>query len=165
MSYYMIATFFSFVTACFTMAASWTKDPHRTFYYQTAQCLVYAVAAYFYGVYPCIIMMLICALRDYLIGAQKYQKIHCLFFFVLALGLGLWTNSSGIVGLLSILATLQITVCAYFLKKPVLVKINVGVNLIIWLIYDFLILDFFSGIVDLVGIVLAFLAAWRISKQ
>lgn len=44
MSYYTIAMILSFITACFTLASSWTKDPHRTYWYQVWQCLVYSAA-------------------------------------------------------------------------------------------------------------------------
>ena len=165
MSSYIIATILSFVTACFTFASSWTKDPHRTYGYQVAQCLVYAVAAYFFGVYPCIIMMLINAFRNYLVAVQKYKASHCVVFSVLAIVLGLWSNTSGIIGLLTIIATVQYSICAYILRNSIAVKWNVVINLLIWLCYDFLVRDIFSGIMDCIGIVLAFVTIIRIIRD
>lgn len=165
MSNYMIATFFSFITACFTLASSWTKDPHRTYGYQVVQCLVYALAAYFFGVYPCIIMMLINALRNYLIATSRYTAYHCVIFSILALVLGLWTNTSGVIGLLTIGATIQYSICGYFLKKDIPVKINVVINLLIWLCYDILVRDIFSGCMDSISTVLAIITIFRILKD
>lgn len=165
MSSYMIATFLSFVTACFTFASSWTKDPHRTYGYQVAQCLTYAIAAYFYGVYPCIIMMLINALRNYLIAIQKYTALHCGIFSILAVILGLWSNTSGIIGLITIIATVQYSLCSYFLKKDIAVKWNVVINLFIWLCYDILIRDIFSGTMDFIGAFLSIITIFRIMKD
>lgn len=165
MSNYAIATCLSFITACFTFAASWTKDPSRTYMYQVGQCLVYSVAAYFYGVYPCIIMMLINGLRNYLIAKEKYKAVYCIIFSALALVLGLWTNTSGIIGLLTVFATIQYSVCSYYLKNDIWVKINVAVNLMIWLCYDILVRDIFSGCMDSIGTVLAVITVFRILKD
>ncbi len=162
MSYYAIATVFSFITACFTFASSWTKDSRRTYWYQVGQCLVYSVAAYFYGVYPCIIMMLINAFRNYLVAAEKYAVWHCIAFSFAALILGLWTNTSGIIGLLTIIATIQYSLCSYFLKKEIPVKVNIVLNLLIWLCYDMFVRDFFSGVMDSIATVLAIITIFRI---
>lgn len=162
MSNYAIATVLSFITACFTLASSWTKDPRRTYMYQVGQCLVYSVAAYFYGVYPCIIMMLINAFRNYLIAKDRYKASYCFVFSILALVLGLWSNTSGVIGLITVIATIQYSACSYFLKKEIPVKINVAVNLAIWLCYDILVRDIFSGVMDSIGALLAIITIVRI---
>ncbi|MDO4976094.1 MAG: YgjV family protein [Eubacteriales bacterium] len=161
----MIATFLSFITACFTMASSWTKDKNRTYYYQVGQCLVYAVAAYFFGVYPCIIMMLINASRNYLIASERYKISHCFLFSILAIILGLWINTSGVIGLITIFATVQYSICSYYLKKDLTVKINVAINLLLWLCYDILVRDIFSATMDSIGTVLALITMVRIMKD
>lgn len=165
MSHYMIATIFSFITACFTLASSWTKNPQKTYRYQVWQCLVYAIAAYFYGIYPCIIMMLINAFRNYLIACKRYRTGHVFIFCVLALVLGLYSNQSGIIGLLTILATIQYSICGYLFKKEIPVKLNVIINLSIWLIYDILVRDIFSGIMDSSATILAVITIFRILKD
>lgn len=162
---YIIATFFSFVTACFTFTSSWTKDPKRTYWYQTLQCLFYAVAAYFYGIYACVIMMLINALRNFLVFKGRYKVNHCLIFSALALVLGLWANTSGVTGLLSVFATVQYSVCSYFLKKDIPVKVNVAGNLFIWCCFDALVKDIFSGIMDMTGAILAVVTIIRILRD
>lgn len=158
----MIATFLSFITACFTMASSWTKDKNRTYYYQVGQCLVYAGAAYFFGVYPCIIMMFINALRNYLIATERYQAYHCIIFSILAMILGPLINTSGIIGWITILATLQYSICSYYLKHDITVKINLIINLLLWLCYDILVRDIFSATMDFISSVLAIITIIRI---
>ncbi len=155
----------SFVTACFTLASSWTKDPIRTYEYQFWQCFVYAFAAYFFGVYPCIFMMLINALRNLLIARQKYSGRTCILFSLIALILGIWSNQSGLIGMISIVATVQYTICSYYLKKDIPVKVNVAFNLGLWLCYDFLVRDIFSGTMDSISAVLAVITIFRILKD
>lgn len=165
MTNYQIATILSFITACFTCASSWSKKPSRSYYYQVAQCLVYSVAAWFYGVYACTVMMLINALRNYLVASGKYEKKHCILFSILALGLGLWSNTSGVTGLLTVAATIQYSICSYFLKKEIPVKVNIIINLAIWFCYDILVKDFFSGIMDLISAALAVITIFRILRE
>ena len=162
MTNYMIATILSLISACFTFASSWTKDPDCTYWYQVGQCLVYAAASYFFGVYPSIIMMLINAFRNVLVATGKYKPAFCFLFSVLALVFGLMTNTSGFVGYLSILATVQYSICSYYMRGEIPVKINNFINLAIWLSYDILILDVFTGITDVISIVLTTLTVKRI---
>ena len=112
MTNYKIATILSFITACFTCASSWSKKPSRSYYFQVAQCLVYSAAAWFYGVYACTVMMLINALRNYLVASGRYGKWQCVVFSILALGLGLWSNTSGITGLLTVAAVFCVQLSA-----------------------------------------------------
>lgn len=162
MTNYYIATALSFVTACFTMAASWTKDPKRTYWYQMVQCIVYSFAAYFFGVYSAIIMMVLSAWRNYLIAVDKYRAAYCFIFSALALVVGTAVNTSGIIGLITVAATVQYSLCGYYFKSDIAVKVNVGVNLALWLSYDFLVRDIFSGVMDSVSAVLAVVTIFRI---
>lgn len=165
MTNYEIATMLSFVTACFTCASSWAKIPSRSYYYQVAQCLVYSAAAWFYGIYACTVMMLINALRNFLVASGRYTMKYCVVFSILALVLGLWSNTSGITGLLTVAATIQYSICSYFLKKKIPVKINILINLMIWLSYDILVKDFFSGVMDIIGATLAGITIFRIIRS
>lgn len=165
MTDYRIATILSFITACFTCASSWTKKPDRSYYFQVAQCLVYAAAAWFFGVYACTVMMLINALRNFLVASGRYEKKHCILFSILALVLGMWSNTSGITGLLTVAATIQYSICSYFLKREIPVKINIIINLAIWFCYDILVRDIFSGIMDLIGAALAVITIFRILRS
>ena len=157
--------FFSLITACFTFAASWTKSPNRTYGFQVGQCLVYAIAAYFFGVYACIVMMLINALRNFLLATNRYKASYCFIFTILAVIMGLWVNGGSLAGILTIIATVQYSVCGYFAKKELSVKIVVIINLLLWLCYDLMVLDFFSGTMDIIAAVLAVITIVRIVKD
>lgn len=165
MSYLIIANILSFITACFTVAASWTKDPRQTYWYQAAQCLVYAVACYFFGVYASILMMLINASRNALIGAGKYTKGWCALFCTAAVVLGLWINDGSAAGYLTIFITFYYTLFSYLLKTPIAVKVNVAIDLALWIIYDLMVIDISSTIVDVVGVVVAIVTIFRILKS
>ena len=163
MSSLLIANMFSFVSACFTVASSWTKDEHRTYWYQVWQCLVYAIAAYFFGVYSTILMMVFNAFRNYLVAAQKYTVRWMAVCSILSLVLGLMINGRSLPGYLSVLMTVYYTISSFYLTGPKAVKINVTIDLTMWFIYDLLVIDVPSGVVDLVSVVLAIITFLRIS--
>ena len=161
----LIANFFSFISACFTVASSWTKNPSRTYWYQVGQCAVYAVAAYFFGVYSTIVMMLINAFRNYLVAVQKYTASRMAICCVASLLVGLLINGGSIPGYLSIFMTAYYTVSSFYLTGAKAVKINVAIDLFMWFVYDLMVFDVPSGIVDFVGSVLAIITFLRIRRD
>ena len=165
MSFLLIANIFSFFSACFTVASSWTKDPGRTYWYQVGQCLIYAVAAYFFGVYSTIIMMLINAFRNYLVAAEKYTARRMLLCSLFSLAAGLLINGNSIPGFISVVMTVYYTISSFYLKGAVPVKINLIIDLSMWFVYDLLVRDVPSGIVDLTSVLLAFVTLWRIYRE
>ena len=165
MSCLLIANLFSFVSACFTAASSWTKDPHRTYWYQVGQCLVYAIAAYFFGVYSTILMMVINAFRNYLVAAQKYTVRWMAACSLVSLAAGLLLNGRSIPGFLSVIMTVYYTISSFYLKEAKAVKINVAIDLSMWFVYDLMVYDVPSGIVDFVSVVLALITLWRLRRD
>ena len=161
----IIANIFSFFSACFTIASSWTKNPKRTYAYQVAQCLIYAVASYFFGVYPAIVMMLVNAFRNFLVAGSRYSVRWMAACSVMSLAVGLRVSDGSVAGYLSIIATVYYTIASFYLTEPRAVKINVAVDLSLWLAYDFLVKDVSSGIVDGVSVVLAIVTFIRITRQ
>ena len=165
MPYLLIANIFSFFSACFTVASAWTKDPHRTYWYQVGQCLIYAVAAYFFGVYSTILMMIFNAFRNYLVAAEKYTTRRMAMCSLFSLVFGLMINGSSIPGYLSVFMTVYYTVSSFYLKGALAVKINVTIDLAMWFIYDLMVVDVPSGIVDFVSVVLALITFRRILRE
>ena len=165
MSFLLIANIFSFISASFTVASSWTKDPHRTYWYQVWQCLLYAIAAYFFGVYATIIMMVINAFRNYLVAIQKYSRSWMLVCTVSSLVAGLAINAGSIPGYLSVIMTAYYTISSFYLTGPKAVKINVAIDLSMWFFYDLMVIDIPSGIVDFAGVLLALVTFWRLWRE
>ena len=163
MSNYLIATCLSVVTACFTAAASWVPDKEKTYLFQVAQCLVYAAASYFYGVYTTIITMFICAARNYLAAKDRFTLNTAIVFSVLGIGLGIIFNNSGLVGVVPIAATVVYNFGCCICKKLVAVKWNIIINLLFWMTYDAVISDFASLLMDTIGMAAAVAAILRIA--
>ena len=165
MPFLLIANLFSFVSACFTIASSWTKDPRRTYLYQVWQCIFYAVASYFFGVYSAIVMMLINAFRNFLVASGKYTRNWMVLCSIVSLMIGLLINGGSIPGYISVFMTVFYTISSFYLKEAKAVKINVAIDLFVWFIFDLLVLDVPSGVVDLVSMILAVVTLFRIRNS
>ena len=151
----------SFAAACFTAAASWSRDHRRIYLFQAAQCLLLAAANIFFASMSGTITFLFCAIRNCLIARHRFTGKLCAVFLVLLLVLGLAGNNRGIVGLLPVAATALYTAGCYYAVKIRTIKINMIVNLVLFAIYDVFILDLVSAVVDAVSAVLAAVSLLR----
>lgn len=160
-----IANGISFVAAIFTFASCYSKDTKRIYFYQVGQCLVLAVANLFFGSYAGIVTLALCALRNYLLGVDKFNKVFCISIASLMLILGALINNNGSVGWIVIGANVIYTIGGYFAKRELTIKLNIILDLVLWIIYEILIFDIPSLIADVIGVVIAIGAIVRIMKE
>ena len=108
--------------------------------------------------------------------AYKYQflnafilMISSIFFIVISIVIGLLVNTMGFVGILPILAIVQITLCNYYLKNIKTIKIGFIVNSAIYIVYFLAIWDFSSTIIEtitaLIGLISLFKLVFYDSKE
>ena len=93
-------------------------------------------------------------------GMVYYDRLTfkwTMFFIIISIVLGLAVNTMGFVGILPIIAIIQISLCNYYLKTIKPIKTSFIVNSAIYVIYILAILDFASAGIEsftaLVGVV------------
>lgn len=165
MTKYAIATALSFVTAIFTIAASWVPDRQKTFVLQVIQCCVYAAASYFFGMYATIIIMILCAWRNWREADERFTMKICIPYCIVMIVLGVAANSSGAAGLIPVVATVIFSLGCCIFKDLVITKANILLDLLLWAVYDVMINDIPSLIMDLVSSVVTVAAIIRISRD
>ena len=88
---------------------------------------------------------------------DRLTRNWTIFFIVISIVLGLAVNTMGFVGLLPIIAIVQITLCNFYLKTIRTIKTGFIINSAIYVVYFLAILDFSSAVIEsftaLVGIV------------
>lgn len=164
-SNYTIATVLSIACACFTAAASWVPNKEKSYRLQVIQCLIYAVASYFFGVYSTIVTVLLCAVRNWLSSRNRFSTKVCIPFCIVMVVLGLLFNNAGWVGLIPVLATLIYSIGCCVCKALIRTKWNILVNLAFWILYDLMIADYPSCVMDTIGAVVAVAAIIRITRD
>lgn len=161
----IIGNMISFVAACFTISSSYAKTNYQTYIQQSIQCFLLAIASIFFHSYSGLATLLLCSIRNYIVAIDKFNKTLCILFLI-SLGLiGILVNNLGVVGLIPVFATLIYTIGSLILNDEILVKLHVILNLFLWAVYDFFILDIMSICVDTFSIIVAFVAIYQIYKQ
>lgn len=74
-------------------------------------------------------------------------------------------NNSGAAGWIIIAANTLYTLGAYLAKNEVLIKLNIILDLLLWIVYEIIMKDAPSFIADIIGIVVAILAIIRYFRE
>ena len=155
----------SFAAACFTVASAWSRDRRRIYLYQAGQCLLLAFANILFGSVSGVTTFALCTARNLLLACDRFTPRRCWFFVTAVAALGLFANNRGAVGLIPIVTTALYTVVCLYAKRTRDIKLNLVVNLLLWAIYDFFILDLVSCAVDAVSAGTAAVSLFRVQDS
>ena len=154
----------SFFAACFTVASAWSRDRKRIYLCQAAQCFILAAANIFFASVSGTTTLFLCALRNCLIAYDRFTPRRCLIFVLSVAAVGLAANNSGLIGLIPVVTTAVYTVGCLYAMSTRAIKLNLILNLVLWAIYDVIILDLVSFAVDTVSAVMAAISLIRVNK-
>lgn len=138
----------SLAAAGFMAASCLVKSKRDVFLCQFSECLLLAAASVFFGSLAGTAVLALSALRNLLVAAGKYPKALMYLFLFLTLLLGVLVNTKGFIGLLPVAATVEYTVCCYYLKGLKATRYSIFVNVAIWVVYSFLIFDLATALTD-----------------
>ena len=85
-----------------------------------------------------------------------------MFFIIISIVIGLLVNTMGFVGILPILAIVQITLCNYYLKNIKSIKIGFIVNSAIYIVYFLAIWDFSSTIIETITALIGLISLFKL---
>ena len=151
----------SFAAACFTLASAWSRDRRRIYLYQAGQCLLLACANILFGSVSGVTTFALCTARNLLLACDRFTAGRCFFFVAAVALLGLSANNRGLVGLIPVVTTAVYTVVCLYARRTRAIKLNLIVNLLLWAVYDFFILDLVSCAVDSASAAAALLSLFR----
>ena len=161
----IIGNIISFIAALFMFASGWTKDRDRTFLYQILENVVLCAANLCFRSYAGISTLLLSSVRNYLVMKERYTKKLMYIFVLLIIVIGFTINNRGLVGILPIAATVQLSACNQYAKTLIQHKLSLFVNTAIWLVYDFCILDISSTVAQTVMCILTAVTIVRLKKS
>ena len=151
----IIGNILSMAGGCFTWAASLARTRKWIYLHQVFQCLLLALASVFFISWSGVTTFILCAVRNLLLSVDRFDRKACFLFVAALLIIGLPANNLGLWGLIPVLASVAYTLGGFLAKKEIPMKLNMALELILWLIYELHIKDFSSTVVDGVTIVLA----------
>lgn len=160
----VIGNCISFFAALFMIASCIAKKKQAVFFCQFLECMLLAVASVFFSSFAGVTTLLLSAARNWIVAKDRYTRPLMYLFLVLTLVLGVLTNTRGLVGLLPVLATAEYTVCCHHIVGERATKCSIFVNILIWVVYAFLICDFSTAIGNSVVLVVDAAAIVRLTR-
>ena len=141
------------------------NDKKRAYFFQMMESLLLTVSAFVFGVWSSMTTQAISTVRNGLVMKERFSTPLMVVCTVLTAGIGVAVNNRGLIGLIPVAATVQLTLCNYFVRSLRGVKVSFLVNVILWTIYSYCILDIAYGTTSAVIAVLTVLSPTRLVQK
>ena len=161
----MLGNLISLGASVFLAASCCAKREKRAYLLQAAEsgtlCCSYLVFAAWAGLST----QALSVARNLLVVRGRYNARWMVCFTVLAAVLGLAVNDRGLLGLLPVAATVQLTLCSHFCRGIRQVKVSFLVNAVQWLVFSFSIGDVVNGCTQILIILLCAVSLFRLGRE
>lgn len=155
----------SFVAGIFLVLSMWVNDEKRAYKHQFLNAFVLMISSVFFLSWTGVTTMAIAATRNLFVYYDRLTLKWTVFFIVLSVSLGLMVNTMGVIGLLPILAIVQITLCNYVLKSIKWIKMSFIVNEMFYIIYFIAILDISSSVIESVTALIGLYSFFKLVRN
>ncbi len=153
----VIGNIISLIAGIFIILSMWVNDEKKAYFYQFLNAFILMISSVFFFSWTGVTTMAIAASRNLMVYHDRLTGNWTIFFIIISIVLGLLVNTMGFIGILPIIAIVQITLCNYYLKSIKTIKTGFIVNSAIYIIYFLAILDFSSAAIEsftaLIGLV------------
>ena len=156
------------ISACASgcLAASCVvNDKKRAYFFQMMESLLLTVSACFFGVWSRMSTQAVGTARTGLVTNETCSTPPLILCTALTTVIGTAVNNRGLIGLIPVAATVQLTLCNYFVKSLRGVKLSFLINVILWTIYSYCILDIAYGTASAVIGVLTVISLIRLVRK
>lgn len=160
----VIGNIISLIAGIFIILSMWVNDEKQAYKYQFLNAFILMISSVFFLSWTGVTTMAIAASRNVMVYKDCLTLNWTIFFIIISVVLGLIVNTMGIVGLLPIIAIVQITLCNYYFKTIKLIKIGFILNSAIYIIYFLAIWDFSSAVIESVTAMVGVVALFRLIK-
>jgi hypothetical protein len=134
----------------------------KAYFFQLMESSVLFISSFFFGAWAGVTTLFLSIIRNVLVIKGKFDKKSMVICTVLVFVCGVIVNNRGFIGLLPVMATVQITLCNYYARQIMAIKVSFLVNVLLWAVYSLIIHDFSSGITQSVTAVLSIISIVRL---
>ena len=145
----IIGNVISLIAGFFLIMSMWVNDEKEAYKHQFLNAFVLMISSIFFLSWTGVTTMAIAAARNAFVYKDKLTFNLTIFFIVLSVVIGLMVNTMGFIGLLPIIAIVQITICNYLLKSIKWIKLSFIINEIFYIVYFIAIYDISSSVIEL----------------
>lgn len=144
----VIGNAISLVAGIFIILSMWVNDEKQAYKYQFLNAFILIISSVFFYSWTGVVTMAIAASRNAMVYFDRLTFNWTMFFIAISIVLGLLVNTMGLVGILPIIAIIQISLCNYYLKTIKPIKISFIVNSAIYIVYFLAIWDISSASIE-----------------
>ena len=153
----VIGNVISLIAGVFIILSMWVNDEKQAYKYQFLNAFILLISSVFFFSWTGVVTMAISASRNAMVYFDRLTFSWTMFFIAVSVVFGLLVNTMGLVGVLPIIAIIQLSLCNYYLKTIKPIKISFIVNSAIYVVYFLAIWDISSASIEsftaLVGLV------------
>ena len=158
----LIGNVISLVAGIFIILSMWVNDEKQAYKYQFWNAFILIISSVFFFSWTGVTTMAIAASRNAMVYYDRLTNYWTVFFIVISIVVGLAVNTMGFVGILPIIAIVQITLCNYYLKTIKSIKTSFIVNSAIYIVYFLAIWDISSATIETVTALIGLVSLVRL---
>lgn len=146
--------------------SSWAKTAKRMLLFQSLSQAIYGIGAVVLKGYSAAVQNVISLVRNLLAVRKRPMQYIEWILIVLAVGLGLFFNNRGLVGLLPVVANLEYSLAVlYFKNNERMLKIAFFVDVLLFAVFNTVILNIVGTISNIVVLVMTLVSIIKTTKQ
>lgn len=153
----VIGNVISLIAGVFIILSMWVNDEKQAYKCQFLNAFILIISSIFFFSWTGVVTMAVAASRNAMVYFDRLTFSWTMFFISVSVIFGLLVNTMGLVGILPIIAIIQLSLCNYYLKTIKPIKISFIVNSAIYVVYFLAIWDISSASIEsftaLVGLV------------
>lgn len=150
----IVGNFISLFAGIFIILSLWVNDDKKAYKYQIMDASILVIASFFFESAVGMVVMSIVAIRLWMVYKDRFTMVWAIFFLILSTAIGFAVNNLGLIGLIPIIATIQITICNYAYKDIRWIKLSFIVNEAFYTFYFWMVFDIVSTVVQIVTVLI-----------
>jgi hypothetical protein len=158
----VIGNAISLIAGIFIILSMWVNDEKQAYKYQFLNAFILIISSVFFLSWTGVVTMAIAASRNAMVYFDRLTFNWTIFFIIISVVLGLLVNTMGIVGILPIIAIVQISLCNYYLKTIKPIKTSFIINSMIYIVYFLAIWDISSATIESITAVIGLISLFKL---
>lgn len=161
----ILANIMSGIGMLLLVYSTFSKSKKKMLWIQVGDCFFNALGCLLAGSYSAMITNTVSMIRNILNAKGFMTKVLSYIVAVILLVLGVVVNKKGLIGLLPPVASVIYTIWLERGKTAQSLRFGLIVNLVLWLIHDFYVGLYVSGITDILLIIVTVINIIRFRKE
>lgn len=161
----ILGEIFSLVAAVLLAYSTFSKDKNKMIGKQIWHAVYCALSNFCLGAYSGLSTNILTGIRNYLTVKGWFNMPVLIIYSILNVGIGYAVNTKGLIGLLPAIAGVEYAIFLYKTKSAQVMRYALILNLLMWVVYDFIVMSYPMFIMDIIIIIVTTINAIRFKRE